>query len=98
MVKNQENERLEELLFDCSLTLFGKPNLDVFSRANDLKSHLETDSLVYSSSYEVFNPETVAIDLHFYTISNKYELKNKLINLSNQYSFGLSYKIHELKQ
>ena len=24
------------------------------------------------------NPETVAIDLHFYTISNKYELKNKL--------------------
>ncbi|MCL4362725.1 MAG: hypothetical protein OH338_04390 [Candidatus Parvarchaeota archaeon] len=98
MVKNQENERLEELLFDCSLTFFGKPNLDVFSRANDLKSNLGADSLVYSSSYKVLNPETVAIDLHFYTISNKYELKNKLNNLADQYSFGLSYRIHELKE
>ncbi len=98
MVQNQKNERLEELLFDCNLTLFGRPNLDVFSRANDLKNDLLRDSLIYSSGYKILNTATVAIDLGFYTISNKYELKNKLNNLADKYSFGLSYKISEFKE
>ncbi|MCL4396976.1 hypothetical protein M1494_01350 [Candidatus Parvarchaeota archaeon] len=98
MVQNPKNERLEELLFDCSLTLFGKPNLDVFSKANDFKSFLEKDSLVYSSSYKVFNPKMVAIDINFYTLSNKYELKTKLSDLANKYSLSLSYRIHGLEE
>ena len=93
-----KNESLEELLFDCSLTLFGRPNLDVFSKANDVKNDLLRDSLVYSSGYKVLNPGTVAIDIDFYTLSNKYELKNKLNDLAGRYSFGLSYKISEFKE
>ncbi|MCL4373184.1 hypothetical protein M1384_03930 [Candidatus Parvarchaeota archaeon] len=98
MVQNQKNGSLEELLFDCSLTLFGRPNLDVFSKANDFKGDLIKDSLIYSSSYKILNPLTVAIGVNFYTVSNKYELKNKISNLACKYSFGLTYRICEVKE
>lgn len=98
MAQNQKNERLEEMLFDCSLTLFGQPNLEVFSNANDFRSYLEKDSLIYSYSYKLLASENIAVDIRFYTISNKYELKNKLSSLASQYSFGLSYRLHALKE
>ncbi|MGC8533398.1 MAG: hypothetical protein ACP5MV_02075 [Candidatus Parvarchaeum sp.] len=98
MAQNQKNERLEEMLFDCSLTLFGRPNLEVFSKADGFKSYLEKDSLIYSYSCKFLAQENIAVDIGFYTISNKYELKNKLRSLASQYSFGLSYRIHALKE
>ena len=97
MVKNQKNESLEELLLNCNLTLFGRPNLEVFSKVNDIKNDLSRDSLIYSSNYNILNPSTVAIDIEFYTISNKYELKSRLNYLAGSYSFGLSYRISEFK-
>lgn len=97
MVLNKKNESLDEFLFDCNLTLLGKSNLDVFSKADNFKRDLLRDSLVYSSSYNLLNSETVAIDINFYIISNKYELKSKLNDLAKKYSFGLSYKISKFK-
>jgi hypothetical protein len=97
MAQNQKNNRLEDLFLRCSLVLFAKPNLEGFSKADEFKSCVETDSLIYYSGYKILNPRTVAIDIHFYTISNKYELKNKLKNLSDKYSLGLSYRISELQ-
>ena len=98
MAQNQKNERLDDRLLDCNLTLFGRPDLDGFSKAGDIKNYIEKDSLVYFSGCKVLSKNTFVIDVDFYTVSNKYELKSKLNGIVNKYSLGVSYRIRNVEE
>jgi hypothetical protein len=91
---NSKNDKLDEMLFDCRLTLFGKADLDLFLNADNIKNYIEKDSLLYSSDFKILSRDRIAFDIGFYTVSNKYELKGKLNSLASKYFLGITYKLH----
>lgn len=91
------NEKLDDKLLTCSLTLFGKGGLDLFIEAEEISGYLSKNAYITSLEFKLLSRDRSVLSIDFYTVENRYELSSRLKELFPKYSYGLSYRIKVIK-